>query len=165
MLASGCVLRRAAECAADGLLCAGADRARRARPWRRGPAGLHQRLALGLHAGADRRRRSLRGPAGPAHGARPGQHGRRRDRRRARRPAVRLGRRSLAPRRRAGRRRWSRLAEADAFRAIAGARPARGALGDQGAARRAAAAVCRGRGARERDRPGSPTSRPWRCGR
>ena len=56
VLASGCVLRGAAQCPADGLLRAGPDRARCARPWRRGAAGLHQRLALGLHAGADRRR-------------------------------------------------------------------------------------------------------------
>ena len=90
VLASGRVLRRAAQRPADGLLRAGADRARRPRPWRRGPAGLRQRLALGLHAGADRRRRPLRRAAGLAHGARPGQRRRRRDRRRARRPAVRL---------------------------------------------------------------------------
>ena len=43
MLASGRVLRGAAQRAADGILRAGADRARRARPRRRGPAGLHQR--------------------------------------------------------------------------------------------------------------------------
>ena len=66
----GRVLRRAAQRPADGLLRAGADRPRRARAWRRGPAGLRQRLALGLHAGADRRRGSLRRAARPAHGAR-----------------------------------------------------------------------------------------------
>ena len=56
VLASGCVLRIAAQRAADGFLRAGADRARRPRPRRRGPASLHQCIALGLHAGADRRR-------------------------------------------------------------------------------------------------------------
>ena len=85
MPSPGRVLRRAAERPADGLLCAGADRARRARSWRRGPPRLRQRLALGLHAGADRRRGPVRGAARPAHGAGPRQQRRRRHRRRARR--------------------------------------------------------------------------------
>ena len=37
-----------------------------ARAWCRNPAGLHQCLALGLHAGADGPGGPLRGPAGPA---------------------------------------------------------------------------------------------------
>ena len=101
---------------ADGLLRAGADRPRRARPWRRGAAGLRQRLALGLHAGADRRRGSLRRSARPAHGARS------RQRRCAPRssPPARTGP-SLSVDdlwRRAGGpgRSLVRLAEADAFR-------------------------------------------------
>ena len=63
--ASGRVLRGAAQRPADGLLRAGADRARRARARRRGPPGLRQRLALGLHAGADRRR-AIASPCGSA---------------------------------------------------------------------------------------------------
>ena len=55
VLASGRVLRGAAELPADGLLRAGADRPRCRRPWRRDPARLRQRLALGLHARTDRR--------------------------------------------------------------------------------------------------------------
>ncbi len=47
----GRVLLRAAERPADGLLRAGADRARRAPARRRGPPGLRQCLALGLHVG------------------------------------------------------------------------------------------------------------------
>ena len=64
---SGRVLRRAAERTADGLLCAGADRARRPRARRRGAAGLGARLALGLHAGAEPRR-SASSPSGWACG-------------------------------------------------------------------------------------------------
>ena len=56
---SGRVLLRAAERAADGVLRAGADRARRATARRRGPAGLRQRLGLGLHAWNRRRGRYL----------------------------------------------------------------------------------------------------------
>ena len=56
MPASRCLLRGAAQCPADGLLRAGADRPRCPRPWRRGPARLRQRQPLGLHAGADGRR-------------------------------------------------------------------------------------------------------------
>ena len=48
----GRVRLRAAEQPADGFLCAGPDRARRARPRRRGAAGRRQRQRLGLHAGA-----------------------------------------------------------------------------------------------------------------
>ena len=73
MPSPGCFLRRASECAADGFLCAGPDRARCARPWRRGPPGLRQCLPLGLHAGTNRPRRPLRRPARPAHGAWPCQ--------------------------------------------------------------------------------------------
>ena len=53
VLASGRVLRGAAQRPADGLLRARADRARRPRPRRRGPPDLRQRQPLGLHAGAD----------------------------------------------------------------------------------------------------------------
>ena len=68
----GRVLRRAAERAADGVLRAGADRARCARARRRGPAGLHQCQPLGLHAGADGTEAGkLSGRAArPAHGRR-----------------------------------------------------------------------------------------------
>ena len=83
MPSPGCVLRRPAQRPADGLLRARADRPRRPRPWRRGSPRLRQRLALGLHAGADRRRGSVRGAAGPAHGARPRQRRCGRHRRRA----------------------------------------------------------------------------------
>ena len=69
----GCLLRGAAQRPADGLLRARADRPRRPRPWRRGAPGLRQRLPLGLHAGADRRRRPVRRAARPAHGPRPRQ--------------------------------------------------------------------------------------------
>ncbi len=163
MPSSGRLLRGALERAADGLLRAGPDRARCARPWRRGAPGLRQRLALGLHAGADRPGGPLRRPARPAHGARPRQCRCRRHRRRAGRPALRLGRRSLAPRRRS-----VRLARADRrgrrLPALTAARAARGAVGDQGAARRAAAAL-RGRlGPRGRSRAGDSTSQRWRSG-
>ena len=52
-LLSGRLLRRDPQCAADGLLCPGAARARRARAWRGSARGRHQPLRLGLHAGAD----------------------------------------------------------------------------------------------------------------
>ena len=48
----GGVCRFAAQRAADGLLRAGADRALRARAWRRGARGRRQSQPLGLHAGA-----------------------------------------------------------------------------------------------------------------
>ena len=54
VLASGGVLRRAAELPADGLLRARTDRARCPGAWGRNTASVHQRLALGLHAGTDR---------------------------------------------------------------------------------------------------------------
>ena len=54
VLASGRVLRGPAQLPAHGLLRARADRARRRDARGRGPAGLRQRLALGLHPGADR---------------------------------------------------------------------------------------------------------------
>ncbi len=73
----GRVLRRAAERAADGVLRPGADRARRAGAPGDGAPGLRQRLALGLHAGAPRRRRARAGgAAGAAHGEGPGQRAR-----------------------------------------------------------------------------------------
>ena len=110
---------------------------------------VRQRLALGLHAGADRRRGSLRGSAWPAHGrglanvdaaaiiaVRADQPFTSVDDlwRRAGVPAASL----------------VEFAEADGF-GPSWARPARGAVGDQGVARRTAAAVCR-RSTREGDR-------------
>lgn len=59
MLASRCLLRRATEQPADGILVSGPDRARCARPWRRVAPDLRQCLPLGLHAGADRQRGAL----------------------------------------------------------------------------------------------------------
>ena len=53
-----------AERPADGLLCAGPDRAGRHRSWRRSPPRRHQRLALGLHLGADRHGRPVCRAAG-----------------------------------------------------------------------------------------------------
>ena len=65
--------RRPAQRPADGLLCAGADRARCARARRRGAAARRQCQRLGLHAGADR------GPTlRPAPGLPPGDRARRR---------------------------------------------------------------------------------------
>ena len=152
------------ERAADGLLRAGPDRARRARSWRRGSPGLRQRLPLGLHAGADRPGGPLRCPARPAHGARPRQCRCRRHRRRAGGPALRLDRRSLAPRRRSG-----RVARADRrgrrLPAVAETRAARGAVGDQGAARRAAAALCGRLGPRGQKPCRKFTNRRWRSAR
>ena len=52
VLLPGRVRRRAAQQPADGILCAGADRARCARAWRRGAAGRRESFGLGLHAGA-----------------------------------------------------------------------------------------------------------------
>ena len=52
--------RRAAQQPADGLLRAGADRARRARAWRRGAAGRREPVGLGLHAGERCPRQSRR---------------------------------------------------------------------------------------------------------
>ena len=52
--------RRAAQLAADGLLRAGADRARRARARRRGARSRREPLRLGLHAGARRTTRTRR---------------------------------------------------------------------------------------------------------
>ena len=63
----GCVLLRAAECAADGVLRHGADRARCAAARRGGAAGLGERVGLGLHAGAPWQR-SLCRAAGAADG-------------------------------------------------------------------------------------------------
>ena len=58
---SGRLRRRAAERAADGFLRAGADRARRARAWRRGARARRQSFAMGFDAGAGPARR--RSPA------------------------------------------------------------------------------------------------------
>ena len=165
MLAPGRVLRGAAQPPADGLLRAGADRPRRPRARRRGPARLRQRLALGLHAGADRRRTDrfavrlgLRMVKGLAN---------------ADAAAIVAGRAdSPSPRSRisGGARAcpwppWSQLAEADAFRAVARPRPPRGALGDQGACATNPAAVRRRRRAREAATvPEITSSRPSRCG-
>ena len=70
-------------------------------------------------------------------------------------PALRLDRRSLATRRRSG-----SVARADRrgrrLPAVAETRAARGAVGDQGVARRAAAAVCGRLGPRGRSRAGTP---------
>ena len=44
---------RAAQFAADGVLCPRADRARRARAWRQRAARRRQSVAMGLHAGTD----------------------------------------------------------------------------------------------------------------
>ncbi len=64
MLLPGCVRRRAAQQPADGLLCAGADRARCAGAWRRGAAGRRECVGLGLHAGGRARtaRRTAHAP-------------------------------------------------------------------------------------------------------
>ena len=59
----GRVRLRPAQQPADGLLCAGPDRARRARPRRRGAAGRRQRQRLGLHFGVGPG--STRSPARP----------------------------------------------------------------------------------------------------
>ena len=141
-----------------GFYAPGADRARRPRARRRGPPDLRQRQPLGLHAGADGHTRSLRRPARAAHGPRARQRPCRRDRRSPRRPALRQRRRSLAARRRPG------LGAGPSRRGRcvpAGARPGapRGAVGDQGAARRTAAAVRRRVGARGRNAGGGRRAR------
>ena len=63
---SGCVRGGAAQQPADGLLCDRADRARRSGARRRGAAGRHQFLRLGLHAGT--RRGGVRATASAARG-------------------------------------------------------------------------------------------------
>ena len=116
MPASGRVSCRDPECAADGVLCPGAARARCAPSRGHGAPGRCQCLALGLHAGADRSRRaSCRAPR-PAPGARPREQGCRRDRRRPRRHSPfgsidELWRRAAVPIAA-----LERLADADAFR-------------------------------------------------
>ena len=140
-------LRRDPQCAADGLLRPGAARARRAPARRRGAPGRCQRLALGLHAGADRSRRaSCRAPR-PAPGARPREQGRRRDRRRPRRQALRQHRRAVAARRRADCRAGA-AGRCRCLPALARAGAPRRGLGDPGTARPAPAAVRGGRDAR-----------------
>ena len=67
------------------------DCPRRPRPRRRGPPRLRQCFPLGLHAGADRRRRPVRRSAGPAPGQGPLQPRRRRHPRDSRRSPVCLG--------------------------------------------------------------------------
>ena len=165
MPASGCLLRGAPQCPADGLLRAGADRARCARAWRRGPAGLRQRLALGLHAGADRARRPLRRPARPAHGARawPTPMPPRSSPRAPTEPFASvddLWRRAGVPAAA-----LVQLAEADAFRPSLGLARREALWAIKALARRAAAAVCRRASAGSRDRRRRSTSRPSRCGR
>ena len=126
---SGRVLRRAAERAADGVLRAGADRARCARARRRGPAGLHQRLALGLHAGAGRA--GAPSPSGSASGwprAWRTTHAARIVAHRADTPyggVEELWRRAGVPAAA-----LERLAEADAYQSLGSGAP-RGAVGDK----------------------------------
>ena len=148
-----------------GFYAPGADRPRRAGARRRGPAGLRQRLALGLHAGADAGRGPLCRAARPAHGARPRQRRCRRDRRRPRRPALRLASTTSGAGPACRQPALVRLAEADAFRPALGlarreALWAIKALRDEPLPLFAAAV-----GPRSRDRAGDPTSRPSRCGR
>ena len=141
---SGGLRLRAAELAADGLLRAGADRARRPRARGGGAAGLRQRQLLGQRAGAGRARAGWR--CGSA-SARSRRCARRRRTGSPRRAATATAT-SAAVWRRAGTppRLLALLAEADAF-AGAGADPARGALAGAGDRRRgAAAAVRRARG-------------------
>ena len=69
-----CGLRlRVAQLSADGLLRAGADRARRARAWRRGAPARRQSLALGLHARAGARWMGAEAWASHDQGARRGR--------------------------------------------------------------------------------------------
>ena len=165
MPASGRLLRGPAQRPADGLLRAGPDRPRRARARRRGPAGLRQRLALGLHAGADRRRRPLRRPARPAHGARasPMPMPPRSSRPAPTSPSPRSTTSGAAPACR--RPSLVQLAEADAFRPALSASPGARRCGRS---RRCATSRCR---CSRPPRPASSrpcrrsTSRPSRCGR
>ena len=103
---------RAAQQPADGLLCAGADRARRAGARRRGAAGRRQPVGLGLHAGEPvRAPRSALHPRHAEHGGRHPHHAcaaarlppdqrlfrrRRQDDRKRPRPRLRFRPRSLA---------------------------------------------------------------------
>ena len=129
------LLRRAAQRPADGLLRAGADRARRARAWRRGPAGLHQRVALGLHAGGQvttATPRPLRSGSACAWSRASPMTDAREDRR-VRGPIARFARSRTIWRR--CRRPGRRAGAAGRGRCLPAARPrpAGGALGDQGA--------------------------------
>ena len=149
-LLSGRLLRRDPQFAADGLLCPGPARARRARPWRRDPRGRRQSFRLGLRAGGGRASTRQRVARPPCRDARrdPTRH------------AVRLGFRQikgLSEKRMraiggAARRRLStrcamsgcapasmsdeieKLAQADAFRSLGLDRRA-GAMGGAGARR------------------------------
>ena len=136
------------ELAADGLLRAGADRARRARARRRGAAGRREPLRLGLHAGAG----GVRQPAGtaprPAPDRRPAGGGGEQDRLRA---PIRAYARPVAARPRAAR----DAGEARGRRRLplARSRPPPGPVGGEGARlRRAAAALRLERDARSRPR-------------
>ena len=150
MPSSGGLRLRAAEFAADGLLRPGADRARRAGAWRRGPRRRCQPQRLGQHAGA--RSRTARSPCVSAF-ARSTASGRRSAAaRRAARQGLCAASRTLRGRRAA--------AGADAARAgrcrclpLDGPRPARGAVGGAAPARRRSAAAVR----RSRRRASSPT--------
>ena len=67
----GRLRRRAAQRAADGLLRAGADRARRARARRRGARARRQSFGLGFDAGARAARRRTPARPAPRHARRP----------------------------------------------------------------------------------------------
>ena len=145
---SGGLRLRAPELAAHGLLCPGADRARRARARGGGAPGLHRRQRLGQRAGARRPRR-----AGAAPGLPPDQGDARGggglDRGGARQRLPRRGRGLAAGGRRAADagapRRRGRLR-------VPGADAAGGALAGAGDRRRGAAAALRrdrGRGRRK----------------
>ena len=136
------------EFAADGLLRAGADRARRARARRRSAGGRREPLRLGLHAGAG----GVRQPTGtaprPAPDRRPAGGGGEQDRRRA---PIRAYARPVAARPRAAR----DAGEARGRRRLplARPRPPPGPVGGEGARlRRAAAALRLERDARSRPR-------------
>ena len=153
---SRCVLLRAIECPADGLLCAGATRPRCAAARRRDQAGRHQPFPMGLHAGSERGADWRRAPR-LAHGQRVGQCGRRGDRAHARRHAVRIGRGYLAARRRSGV--GSRTAGRGRRFRLDRPQPARCALADQRTGRRAAAAFRRRGRSRSAPAAGIGTSR------
>ena len=162
---SGRVLRRAAQRPADGLLRAGADRPRRARR----TASRSGRSASTPRAGTARWSRPATRAASPCGSAcawcaaSPTPMPPRSSRPAPTSPSPRVD--DLWRRARVPRRALVQLAEADAFQPALRPRPPRGALGDQGAARRAAAAV-RGRlGPRGADGAGDRRAGRRRCGR
>ena len=124
----GGVRSGAAEFAADGLLRAGADRARCARARRRGARGRREPLRLGLHAGAGGVRRPAGAAPRPAPDRRPAGGGGEQDRLRA---PIRAYARPVAARPRAAR----DAGEARGRRRLplARARPPPGAVGGEGA--------------------------------